>query len=110
MVSNCSYLYIIGKIIVRDCSVKAACINIGMPGENCAFPQCHISRNKNYEGIGLFKLPGYPGTFYDEWRKKLLAVLFKYISILHIFRCGVHTHPHSPVYPMFPSGAFIFIF
>ena len=118
--------------------MKAACIHtIGMPGENCAFPQCPISRNKKYEGIGLFKLPGYPGPFHDEWRRKLLPVLFKYREAdkelkeraakkriwfcerhftqeyIDIFRCGVHTHPyrsHSPVYPMFPSRAFIFIF
>ena len=47
-----------------------------MPGANCAFPGCGVSRN--YKGVGIFKIPNRNDSFYNELRKNLLDVLLKY--------------------------------
>ena len=47
-----------------------------MPGANCAFPGCGMSRKQ--EGVGIFKIPTRNDSFYNEWRKNLLEVLIKY--------------------------------
>lgn len=47
-----------------------------MPGANCAFPRCGVSRN--YVGVGIFKVPSRNDIFYMEWRKNLLGILTKY--------------------------------
>ena len=28
-----------------------------MPGANCAFPECTVSRTAKYQGIGILKIP-----------------------------------------------------
>ena len=47
-----------------------------MPGANCAFPGCGMSRKQ--KGVGIFKIPTRNDSFYNEWRKNLLDVLIKY--------------------------------
>ena len=51
-----------------------------MPGANCAFPGCRVSRTEKYKGIGVFQIPTRKDQFYSEWRKDILNVLTKYRS------------------------------
>lgn len=47
-----------------------------MPGANCAFPLCSVSRN--YEGVGIFKIPSRNDNFHKEWRKNMVGAITKY--------------------------------
>ena len=49
-----------------------------MPGANCAFPGCFISRYTKHKDIGRFKLPLRSGDFYNQWKNEILSVLHKY--------------------------------
>ena len=49
-----------------------------MPGANCAFPGCFISRCTKNKDIGIFKLPSRSGDFYKQWKNDFLSVLCKY--------------------------------
>ena len=51
-----------------------------IPGANCAFPGCHVTRTKNYKGISIFQIPTRKDEYYSEWRKSTLNVLTKYRS------------------------------
>ena len=51
-----------------------------MPGDNCAFPGCHITRTKRYKGISIFQIPTKEVKFHSEWRKSILNALTKYRS------------------------------
>ena len=51
-----------------------------MPGPNCAFPGCHVTRTKKCKGISIFQIPTRKDEFYSEWRKSILNVLTKYRS------------------------------
>ena len=49
-----------------------------MPGANCYFPECGVSRTKKYEGVGIFQIPMRNDEFYTKWRKDILDILSKY--------------------------------
>ena len=51
-----------------------------MPGANCAFLGCHVTRTKKYKGISVFQTPTRKDEFYSEWRKGILNFLTKYRS------------------------------
>ena len=72
-----------------------------MPGENYAFPRCHVSRHAKYIGIVLFKMPMRQDTFYNNWRNnKMLSILYIYrernvalnqqVESGHIYFCERH--------------------
>ena len=49
-----------------------------MPGANCAFPECTVSRTAKYQGIGIFQIPMRDDDFYVSWRNNIVAVLGQY--------------------------------
>ena len=49
-----------------------------MPGANCAFPECTVSRTAKYQGIGIFQIPMRDDDFYVSWRNNIVAVLGRY--------------------------------
>ena len=49
-----------------------------MPGGNCAFPKCTVSRTQNHQGTGIFKIPMRNNEFYTNWRKEIVGVLARY--------------------------------
>ena len=55
-----------------------------MPGANCAFPSCGVSRR--HSGVGIFQIPKRNDTFHMEWRENLLAVLKKYRVVDKVFK------------------------
>ena len=52
-----------------------------MPGANCAFPGCNVSRYKLREGTTIFSITKRKSEFYQKWRKEILGVLLKYQDI-----------------------------
>ena len=46
-----------------------------MPGANCAFPDCTVSRTAKHKGIGIFQIPARKDEFYIKWRKDLVDTL-----------------------------------
>ena len=46
-----------------------------MPGANCAFPECTVSRTAKYQGIGILKIPMRNNDFHVSWRNNIVAVL-----------------------------------
>ena len=46
-----------------------------MPGPNCAFPECIISRTAKYQGIGIFQIPVRDNDFHVSWRNNIVKVL-----------------------------------
>ena len=52
-----------------------------MPGANCAFPGCNVSRYKLHEGTTIFSITKRKNEFYKEWRNEILRVLLKYWDI-----------------------------
>ena len=52
-----------------------------MPGANCAFPGCSVSRYKLHEVTTIFSITKRKNEFYKEWRKEILGVLLKYWDI-----------------------------
>ena len=52
-----------------------------MPGTNCTFPGCNVSRYKLREGTTIFNLTKRKSEFYQEWRKEIPGVLLKYRDI-----------------------------
>ena len=54
-----------------------------MPGANCAFPGCGMSRK---QGVGIFKIPTRNDSFYNGWQKNLLDVLIKYRVVDKCFK------------------------
>ena len=51
-----------------------------MPGANCTFPGCHVTRTKKHKRISIFQIPTRNGESYSGWRKSILNVLTKYRS------------------------------
>ena len=49
-----------------------------MPGANCAFPECTISRIAKYHGLGIFQIPMRDDDFHFNWRNNIVAVLWRY--------------------------------
>ena len=49
-----------------------------MPGANCAFPECTVSRTAKYQGIGIFQIPIRDNDFHVSWRNNIVAVLGRY--------------------------------
>ena len=49
-----------------------------MPGANCAFPECTVSRKPKYQGIGIFQIPVRDDDFHVNWRNNIVAVLGRY--------------------------------
>ena len=49
-----------------------------MPGANCAFPECTVSRTAKYQGIGIFQIPMKDDDFHVNWRNNIAAVYFFY--------------------------------
>ena len=49
-----------------------------MPGANCAFPECTVSRTAKYQGIGIFQIPMRDDDFHVSWRNNIVAVLARY--------------------------------
>ena len=76
-----------------------------MPGDNCVFNNCNVSRHKKFRGISLFKVPSGSSDFDKSWREKLLAVVKTYrvvdeslqrqISTGKIFICQRHFHENE---------------
>ncbi|XP_047122320.1 uncharacterized protein LOC124805854 [Hydra vulgaris] len=74
-----------------------------MPGANCAFPECGITRNSKHQSIGIFQLPNRPDDFHQQWRKNILNILSKCrhfdkhlkerIANGNIFLCELHFEP-----------------
>ena len=65
-----------------------------MPGANCAFPGCHVSRTEKYKGIGVFQIPTRKDQFYSEWRKDIdhlnrQNLMKKYLKVTFIFVKGI---------------------
>ena len=54
---------------------------ISMPGANCAFPGCNVSRYKLHEGATIFSITKRKSEFYQKWRKEILGVSLKYWDI-----------------------------
>ena len=52
-----------------------------MPGADCAFPGCNVSRYKLHEGTTIFSITKRKNEFYKEWRNEILRVLLKYWDI-----------------------------
>ena len=46
-----------------------------MPGENCAFPGCSISRK---DTISIFKVALPNNDVNEKWRKELVHIILKY--------------------------------
>ena len=49
-----------------------------MPGANCAFPECTVSRTAKYQDIGIFQIPMRDDDFLVSWRNNIVAVLGRY--------------------------------
>ena len=52
-----------------------------MPGANCTFHGCHITRTKRYKGISISQIPTRKDEFHSEWRKSIFNILTKYRSL-----------------------------
>ena len=46
-----------------------------MPGANCAFPECTVSRTAKYQGIGILQIPTRNNDFHVSWRNNIVTVL-----------------------------------
>ena len=46
-----------------------------MPGANCAFPECTVSRTAKYQGIGILQIPMRNDDFHVSWRNNIVTVL-----------------------------------
>ena len=57
-----------------------------MPGANCVFPGCFVSRTPKYENISMFKLPNRSGEFYVKWKKEILNIITKYRVVDKCFK------------------------
>ena len=53
-----------------------------MPGANCAFPDCHVTRTKKHKRISIFQIPTRNGESYSGWRKSILKCCNK-IKIIY---------------------------
>ena len=49
-----------------------------MPGANCVFPGCTVSRTDKHKDIGIFKVPTRKDEFHSDWRKNLINVITRY--------------------------------
>ena len=49
-----------------------------MPGPNCAFSECIVSRTAKYQGIGIFQIPMRDNDFHVSWRNNIAKVLRRY--------------------------------
>ena len=52
-----------------------------MPGANCVFPGCTVSRTDKHKDIGIFRVPTRKDEFYSEWRKNLINVITRYREV-----------------------------
>ena len=50
-----------------------------MPGANCVFPGCGVSRHSNFKYVEVFQISRRGNG--NEWRTNLLGVISKYRSI-----------------------------
>ena len=57
-----------------------------MPGANCAFPDCGVTRREKFASLAIFQVPNRTGDFYTKWRKDILDVLLKYRGVDSILR------------------------
>ena len=62
-----------------------------MPGANCSFPECSVSRRRKYHGIAIFQIPRRKDDFHVNWRKALLDVLSRFRSIDKAFKNQMDT-------------------
>ena len=79
-----------------------------MPGRNCVFPTCTVSRTTKHEGIGIFQIPMRNDDFYSKWRSDIMAVVSKYRELNkhlkertlagRIYICERHFPPEDRVY------------
>ena len=49
-----------------------------IPGANCAFLECTVSRRAKYQGIGIFQIPMRDNDFHVSWRNNIVTVLGQY--------------------------------
>ena len=49
-----------------------------IPGANCAFLECTVSRRAKYQGIGIFQIPMRDDDFHVSWRNNIVTVLGQY--------------------------------
>ena len=49
-----------------------------MPGRNCFFPNCTVSRTAKHENVGIFKIPMRNDDFHTEWRTNMINVMSRY--------------------------------
>ena len=46
-----------------------------MPGANCVFPECTVSRTAKYHGMGIFQIPMRDHDFHFNWGNNIVAVI-----------------------------------
>ena len=49
-----------------------------IPGANCTFLECTVSRRAKYQGIGIFQIPMRDDDFHVSWRNNIVTVLGQY--------------------------------
>ena len=79
-----------------------------MPGADCAFPNCGVTRREKFASLAIFQVPNRTGEFYRKWRKDILDVLLKYreveatlrerLSSGKVYICERHFHPEDIVF------------
>ena len=57
-----------------------------MPGANCAFPDCGVTRREKFTSLAIFQVPKRTGEFYTKWRTDILDVLLKYRGVDATFK------------------------
>ena len=62
-----------------------------MPGANCSFPGCSVSRRGKYHGISIFQIPQRKDDFHVNWRKNLLDVISRFRCIDKAFKNQIDT-------------------